>query len=168
MADPLSQLRILIVDDNKQMRTIIGTCLAAAGVRELHYADDGRTALESMNESPVDCVYVDFEMPGMNGLDYVSRVRAMETGERFLPIIMITGYSDMAHLSLARDRGVTEFLRKPVTARDILMRLEAVILRPRAFVTTEAYFGPDRRRRRQTAYLGVRRRQGDRKELVEL
>ena len=169
MADPLSQIRILVVDDNKQMRTIVGTVLAAAGVRHLFYAADGRDALDKMNEvGGIDCAYVDFEMPGMNGLDFVSRVRGSENGVRYLPIVMITGYSDMAHLSLARDRGVTEFLRKPVTARDILMRLEAVIMRPRHFVTSETYFGPDRRRKRQTAYLGARRRQGDHKELVEI
>jgi FixJ family two-component response regulator len=105
----------------------------------------------------------------MNGLDYVSRVRAMETGERFLPIIMISGILRHVPPSRSRrDRGVTEFLRKPVTTATSWMRLEAVIMRPRAFVTTEAYFGPDRRRKRQTAYLGKRRRQSDRKELVEL
>jgi CheY-like chemotaxis protein len=58
MSDPLSQLRILIVDDNKQMRTIIGTCLAAAGVRELHYAHGRPHGAGQDERGPVDCVYV--------------------------------------------------------------------------------------------------------------
>lgn len=168
MAEPLAELRLLIVDDNKQMRTIIGTVLAAAGVRHLHYAADGKRALEVLAEAPVDCVFCDYEMPVMNGLEFVTRVRAGGANERFLPIVMLTGYSDLAHLNAARDCGVTEFLRKPVTARDVLLRLEAVIMRPRPFVTSERYFGPDRRRQRLRRYAGPLRRRTDTPELVEL
>lgn len=167
MSEPLSQLRMLIVDDNERMLAIVGAVLKAAGVRDLAFAADGAEALDILARDCFDCMYCDFEMPRMNGLDLVTRVRAPDSNHCYLPIIMLTGYSDYAHLSLARDVGVTEFLRKPVAARDILMRLEAVILRPRAFVATPAYFGPDRRRSRQTAYMGERRRAGER-ALVEL
>ncbi|HTI66547.1 MAG TPA: response regulator [Caulobacteraceae bacterium] len=157
----LAALRLLVVDDNAQMRTIVGTVLTAAGVRQLHYAPDGRRGLEAVREFKPDVCYVDHEMPVMNGLDFISAVRSCDRSERYLPIIMLTGYSDMIRLNAARDLGVTEFLCKPVTARTILNRLNAVIMHPRPFVTASEYVGPDRRRKRMPNYRGPLRRTGD-------
>ncbi|WP_332771363.1 response regulator [Phenylobacterium sp.] len=157
----LEALKILIVDDNAQMRTIIGTVLSAAGVRHLHYAPDGRKGLETLDRIGVDVVYVDYEMPVMNGLEFISAVRARAGADRFLPIIMLTGHSDLPRLHGARDRGVTEFLTKPVTAKTILTRLGAVIYHPRPFVISAGFFGPDRRRRSVPDYSGPLRRAGE-------
>lgn len=168
MAGPLSRLNILVVDDNAQMRTIIGTVLTGVGVGQLHYAQDGWHALQVMHHTSIDVAYVDHEMPGMSGLDFLSMVRTRETDERFLPVIMVTGHSEMSRLIEARDRGVTEFLRKPVTVGSILARLESVILRPRLFVKSASYFGPDRRRRQASDYGGPRRRASDRTVALEL
>jgi two-component system, chemotaxis family, chemotaxis protein CheY len=121
-----------------------------------------------MERYPIDCVYVDHEMPTMNGLDFISRVRAMVTRSRFMPLIMLSGHSEASKLHAARDRGATEFLGKPVTARDILLRLEAVIMRPRMFISSDSYFGPDRRRRRLASFAGPFRRENDHEALVEV
>ena len=163
----LRALSILVVDDNQQMRTIIGTVLAAAGVGRIYYAADGRAGLESLARYEIDVVYADYEMPTMNGLDFIARVRAQGGAARLTPIIMLTGHSDMLRLSAARDRGVNEFLAKPVTARNILLRLEAVIMRPRPYVQAPDFFGPDRRRRQSPDYRGPRRRASD-KDVLEL
>ena len=168
MTQGLGALRILVVDDNEQMRTIIGTVLAAAGVGRLFYATDGRDALDLLMGQPVDVAYVDYEMPVMNGLDFISRTRLLPGDLRYLPIIMLTGHSDVPRLNAARDRGVNEFLAKPVTARDILKRLEAVILRPRPYVAASDFFGPDRRRRSPSAYGGPLRRAADQAGVLEL
>jgi DNA-binding response OmpR family regulator len=61
----------------------------------------------------------------------------------------------------ARDAGVTEFIAKPLSARTLLNRLNAVIYHPRAFVRTPSYFGPDRRRRADPAHKGPWRRFDD-------
>ena len=106
-------------------------------------------------------------MPTMNGLDFIARVRAQGGEDRLTPIIMLTGHSDMLRLSAARDRGVNEFLAKPVTARNILLRLEAVIMRPRPYVQAPDFFGPDRRRRQSPDYRGPRRRASD-EDVLEL
>ena len=167
MTQGLGALRILVVDDNEQMRTIIGTVLAAAGVGRLFYATDGRHGLDQLMHDPVDVAYVDYEMPTMNGLDFISRARALPGETRYLPIIMLTGHSDLPRLNAARDRGVNEFLAKPVTARNILLRLEAVIMRPRPYVQAPDFFGPDRRRRQSPDYRGPRRRASD-EDVLEL
>lgn len=168
MTQGLGALRILVVDDNEQMRTIVGTVLAAAGVGRVFYATDGRHALDLIMREPVDVAYVDYEMPVMNGLDFISRTRLLPSEMRYLPIIMLTGHSDLPRLNAARDRGVNEFLAKPVTARNILLRLESVIMRPRPFVAATDFFGPDRRRRSQAGYAGPLRRAIDQAGVLEL
>ena len=157
----LGALRILVIDDSREMCTIVGTVLAAAGVGHLHYAQDGRRALEVMGAHAVDVAYVDQEMPVMNGLEFIAAVRRMDTSARYMPLIMLTGHADVRHVNAARDAGVTEFLCKPVTARAILARLNAVIMQPRPFVMAESYFGPDRRRMRAADYNGPLRRAAD-------
>src|ERR1700761_7580061 len=79
----------------------------------------------------------------------------------YLPIVMMTGHSEKSRVVEARDAGVTEFVAKPLTAKSVLERLQAVIYRPRPFVRTANYFGPDRRRREDPAYGGPWRRAGE-------
>jgi two-component system chemotaxis response regulator CheY len=167
MAVGLSALRLLVIDDNPQLRTIVDTVLAAAGVRHLHYAQDGRQGLRALAEFQPDVCYVDYEMPVMNGLDFISAVRSRDTEDRHLPIIMLTGHSDVLRLNAARDRGVTEFLCKPVSANTILKRLESVILHPRPFIQSPSFFGPDRRRRLES-YSGPPRRASDLARTVDI
>ena len=66
----------------------------------------------------------------MNGLDFIRAViRLVDSAVRYMPpLIMLTGHSDLKHINAARDLGVTEFLCKPVTAKAILTRLNAVIM----------------------------------------
>lgn len=170
MAAPtgLEDLKILIVDDNAQMRTIVGTALSGAGIRQVYYAPDGQKGLETLNRWTPDIVFVDFEMPIMNGLEFLRLVRSPESKQRTVPIIMLTGHSDMPRLNMARDRGVNEFLAKPVTANAIFGRLTNVIYRPRPFVDAKGYFGPDRRRKKSDQYAGPLRRTSDHSEVQEL
>lgn len=161
MVDGLATLNVLVIDDNPQMRTIVGTVLAAAGVRKLHYAQDGRQALDVLASVPIDLAYVDYEMPKMNGLDFILEVRKRQGQERYLPLIMLTGYAEPSRVAAARDVGVTEFLCKPVSANAILNRLESVIINQRPFVDVAGYFGPCRRRTKDKTYAGKRRRLAD-------
>jgi two-component system chemotaxis response regulator CheY len=161
MATGLAALRVLVIDDSREMCAIVGTVLAAAGVGHLHYAANGRRGLDVISEFPVDVAFVDHEMPVMNGLDFISVIRAVDSAVRYMPLIMLTGHSDLSHINAARERGVTEFLCKPVTARAILTRLNAVIMEPRPFVNSRSYFGPDRRRVRPGDYKGPLRRAMD-------
>jgi two-component system, chemotaxis family, chemotaxis protein CheY len=150
-----------VVDDKPQMRSIVGAVLSAAGVGQVCYAPDGQRALEVISSASVDAVFADLEMPVMNGLDLISAIRGLSTRERYIPVIMLTAHSDRKRLGAARDRGMTEFLCKPVTARSILSRLQAVIQRSRPFVSAPGYFGPDRRRAGNADKAAARRRHSD-------
>ncbi len=161
MTEGIEAISILVIDDNPQMREIVTTVLRGAGIRRVGASSTAVRGLELVKTAHPDVIYVDYEMPGMNGLDFVSEVRALGTPDRFTPVIMLTGHSDLKRITAARDRGVTEFVAKPVLVRTILQRLQSVILTPRPFVRAPGYFGPERRRRNDQSYKGPRRRAVD-------
>lgn len=142
----LGELKVLLVDDNEHMRAIVGTILKGIGIVNLREARDGSEALEALRTWPADIAIIDFRMEPMDGVDFTRLVRnAADSRNPFLPIIMMTGFADRPRVEEARDSGVTELIVKPVTARAIIDRLNAVVYRPRPFVRTEDYFGPQRR-----------------------
>lgn len=125
-------------------------------------AADGAAALEILREHPVDLVIVDFNMFPLDGVEFTRLVRnSPDSANPYLPIIMMTGHSEKSRVYEARDAGVTEFVVKPITAKAILDRIQAVIFRPRPYVKTDGYFGPDRRRVQASAYKGPWRRGND-------
>jgi len=146
MDQGLGELKVLLVDDNEHMRAIVGTILKGIGIVNLREARDGSEALEALRTWPADIAIVDFRMEPMDGVDLIRLVRnAADSRNPFLPIIMMTGFADRPRVEEARDSGVTELIVKPVTAGAIIDRLNAVVYRPRPFVRTADYFGPQRR-----------------------
>ena len=158
----LNSLHVLLVDDNQHMRAIVAAILKGAGVGETHEVNDGAEALRVLRERPIDLAIVDFNMAPLDGVEFTRLVRnSPDSINPFLPIIMMTGHAERAKVCEARDAGVTEFIVKPVTANSVLSRIQAVIFRPRAFVKTEAYNGPDRRRIADPRFQGPYRRESD-------
>ena len=158
----LQSLSILLVDDNQHMRAITSAILQSAGIRKIREVSDGSMALEALREAAVDLAIVDFNMFPMDGVEFTRLVRnSPDSANPYLPIIMMTGHSERSRVTEARDAGVTEFVVKPITAKAVFDRIQSVIIRPRAFVKTEGYFGPDRRRSASTNYHGPMRRAAD-------
>ena len=155
-------LRIMIVDDNAHMRTLLVEILRAIGVRHVVEAPDGSAAMNAMRTQQVDIVISDLAMRPMDGIEFVRRLRTSpDSPSPLVPVIMITGHSTTARVAEARDVGVNEILSKPVTAKGVLDRLGRVIEHPRTFVRSAAYFGPNRRRRKDPSYSGPWRRSED-------
>ena len=143
----MSALKILIVDDNAAMRGIVRAVLSAFGCINVKEASDARAAFQIVNAEPVDVLIVDWKMKPVDGLALVKRLRDPEKSPNpYLPIIMLSAYSEAAKVREARDAGVTEFMVKPFNAGALYARLAAIVNRPRPFVRTKAFFGPDRRR----------------------
>src|SRR3546814_1089406 len=81
-------------------------------------------------------------------LDFTRLVRRGEDSPHpYVPIVMLTAHTERHRVLTARDAGVSEFLRKPVTPKDLYLRLVSVIETPRPFVRSPNYVGPCRRRR---------------------
>ena len=157
----LSELNVLIVDDNPHMRYLVRQLLGAFGVRNKQEAEDGATALKCLYSFQADFVICDWNMSPLDGLDFTRMVRTSEdTQNPFLPIIMLTGHTELHRVEEARDAGVDEFLSKPISATALYSRIVSVIEKRRPFVRSNTFLGPDRRRRRKlSSYKGPERRQ---------
>jgi two-component system chemotaxis response regulator CheY len=155
----LARLKVLVVDDNLHMATIVKTILRGFDVKDLHDADSSADAFNVLRSTPIDLVITDFAMDPVDGCGLTRLIRtAHDSPNQFVPIIMLTAYAERSKVEQARDAGVTEFCVKPVTAVQLYRKVCSVINAPRSFIRTSVYFGPDRRRRREDEYDGTERR----------
>jgi DNA-binding response OmpR family regulator len=139
----LERLRVLLVEDAQFAYELVASILTSVGITRIRRERDGSAALASLPTFGPHIAIVDWEMEPMNGLDFVRAVRALpERKNPYLPIIMLTSHAEAAYVVRARDAGVHEYLAKPFTGADLLMRLAAVLNAPRPFVRTPTYFGP--------------------------
>lgn len=158
----LEAVSALILDDNAHMRGLLRVILASFGVRRIDEAADCDEAMAIMAGGEIDVAFVDFKLGGVDGLDFCRRIRlSPESPDVYLPIIMVTAYSERSRVIDAINAGVDEFLVKPVRAVDVANRVNGVIERRRPFVKSGSYFGPDRRRRDDPRHTGPWRRFGD-------
>ena len=155
-------LKVLLVEDNPHMRSLLRSLLNAVGIRDITEAGNGATALEAMRDRKCDLILSDLAMQPMDGLEFTRQLRTAATSPNpFVPIIMVTGHTEKHRVEAARDAGVTEFIAKPITVQSLFSRIAEIVERPRAFVRCDGYFGPDRRRKTPDSYAGPWRRHDD-------
>ena len=154
----LDRCSVLIVDDNAAVRGILRTILHAMGAKTIYEAADARTAMSHLNDDAIDLMIVDWKMHPVDGLTLVRWVRnPKKCINSKLPILMLTCYAEEARVREARDAGVTEFMVKPFSPESIYQHIRAIMHQPRRFVTSQSYFGPDRRRINDKHQGSVRR-----------
>jgi len=164
-ASAFDYLRVLVIEDNNHMRTLLRSLLHALGIKQVIECADGASAYVELREKKPDFVLTDLSMKPVDGIEFTSMVRtAKDSPNPYVPIVMITGHTERGRVEAARDAGVTEFLAKPITVQNLLLRIAEIVERPRPFVRCENYFGPDRRRRKDADYAGPWRRQDDFKD----
>ena len=117
---------ILIVDDEKNTRDGLGRFLKRH--HNVLAADSGAVALELLEHNTVDLVLSDIRMPGMDGLELLSAIRAKHPG---VPVILLTAYGEVATAVEAMRDGAADYLSKPVNFDDLEIRIERA-LRSRA------------------------------------
>ncbi len=160
---PLSLTRVLVVDDNKQMRVLVRELLRALDIRLIAEAADADEGLKLLRSYRADLVITDLAMGGKeDGIVLAREIRhATNSATTTVPIIMMTGHAEMSRVSAAIDAGVNTFLAKPISARSLAEHVSAALNDNRPFVRAQAFFGPDRRRRRFAEYKGPFRRHED-------
>lgn len=157
----MSNLTVLVADPSPYMVKIFRAMLRGFGVMRILEAQDGALALEGFKANLVDIAVIDYALDTINGVELTELLRADEkNGNRFVPIIMVSAFTEKWRVEECRDAGITEFLRKPLCAKDLYDRMSDVIQNPRPFVRSAHYFGPDRRRRDPSGYQGDERRSG--------
>lgn len=141
------QLNVLVVDDNPFMRRVVRSLLMNIGVKSVTEAGDGIEALDVIRTAPPHVVVLDWEMPLLNGPEFVRIVRSpgvFPTPD--IPIIMLSGHGERSRVVEAIRLGVNEFLCKPVSAKALLDRLISIIAKPRESVQLGEYYGPEPRK----------------------
>ena len=118
-------MRILICDDESEIRNIIRILLESSGY-EVVEAERAEGAIEILRENPdIDLCIMDIMMPEMNGVDAVTRVREFSS----LPIIFLTARSLESDREEAYGAGGDDYIVKPFSPRELLMKVEALIRR---------------------------------------
>lgn len=122
-------MKALVVDDSRAIRAILGKHLAALGF-EVHEAESGLEALTVLTKlGGADVVLLDWNMPQMDGFEFLRRVRADQEYED-LAIVMVTTESEMAQVARALEAGANEYLMKPFTREALLEKLVLLGLDP--------------------------------------
>ncbi len=121
-------MKILVVDDSSTMRRIIKNTLGRLGYKDLLEAEDGAKAWEQMQEhgDAIGVLVTDWNMPEMNGLELVQKVRAEEKYVD-MPIIMVTTEGGKGEVITALKAGVNNYIVKPFTPQVLKEKLEAVL-----------------------------------------
>lgn len=162
MTYQMHKVSVLVVEDNLPMLEITKSLLLTFGVGHVITAQNGEIGFKRFCELNPDMVIADWMMKPVDGISLTRVIRNdPKSPNPYVPIILMTGFSEKRRVFQARDAGVTEFLVKPFNARDLYKRLVQVIERPRQFVKATDFFGPDRRRRSGGPYDGPMRRDTD-------
>lgn len=115
-------MKFLVVDDSSTMRRIIKNSLKRIGFEDIIEAENGRDALEKLAD--VDIILTDWNMPEMDGLEFVKRVRASDTK---IPILMVTTNAAKDDIVEALKNGVNNYIVKPFTPETLKEKVETVL-----------------------------------------
>ena len=141
--------KILVCDDDPTVRLLARECLEAAGLVVVE-AEDGRQALDAFREHVPDLVFLDVDMPEINGFGVCRQIREMSAG-RDVPILIATGSNDNASIDRGFEAGATQYKTKPINwsllPRDIRYMLRAarafnVLKAQQAQLIQLAYYDP--------------------------
>ncbi|MBL4596005.1 MAG: response regulator [Robiginitomaculum sp.] len=158
----LSKLQIMIVDDHDFLCGMLVDMMRGFGAYNTHTAKNGEDAVRMMGQVNPDVIFTDLNMEPMNGFELTKWIRrSPQSRNSEIPIILLTGSSDMDTIISARDCGISEIIIKPIVPQQVLSRLNAVLTEPRTFIRGLTYIGPDRRRRDDPKYKGEMRRLDD-------
>lgn len=117
-------MKILIVEDSATLRHILCTYISGAG-HEPIVAADGETALQILDQRSVDMVVMDVEMPGLDGFETTRLIREW-LGDRWIPIIFVTGKNEENDFREGIDAGGDDYLIKPVSETILLAKIQAM------------------------------------------
>jgi DNA-binding response OmpR family regulator len=154
--------RILVIDPNlataKMLANALRSLLPSA---QVYGAREAERAMLLAGEVEPQLVFVEASAPDFDGMAFTRGFRRSDLACREAPIIMLFSEVKAAQILSARDVGVHEFLRRPISLGDLERRLEAVSGRPRDWIEAVNYVGPDRRRFNSADYGGPSKRRTD-------
>jgi two-component system chemotaxis response regulator CheY len=121
-------LDVLIVDDSAAIRKILHRVLVQAEVPlgKVHEASDGKEALEKLKTEKVGLILSDINMPNMDGIEFLTRLKA-DPAFKSVPVLMVTTEGSQAKVMQALELGAAGYVKKPFTADQIKEKLAGII-----------------------------------------
>ena len=119
-------LRILVVEDNGNIRKLLMNILKSMGFKNLAEADNGKTAWDKIQGAEYDLVMTDWMMPEMDGLELVKKIRNESVEHKDLPILMITATDKQEDVAEAAKWGVSGYIVKPFSVKTIFAKISQV------------------------------------------
>ena len=129
----MSKERILIVDDEKEIRDLIDIYLKGEGYDTIK-AENGEEALNILSSNDVDLIILDIMMPKVNGIEACLKIRE----EREMPIIMLSAKSEDMDKILGLNTGADDYLTKPFNPLELVARVSSQLRRYKRFNNTLA------------------------------
>lgn len=148
MAYDFSNVNVLVVESTKEMFKLFKDVLSMLDVpeRNIHSAFSCEEGYEKFCSGKHDLIITDWLQSPDKGIELIEKIRTSpKSPNRFVPIIMTAGSGHLSRVIKSRDAGVSEYLVKPFAADGLAMRITRVIERPRPFVISDTYTGPERR-----------------------
>jgi signal transduction histidine kinase len=123
-SQPARKDRILVVDDSPENLSLVETILETEGYETIALKD-GKSAIDSVKQSPPQLILLDVMMPGLDGFEVTRQIRAL-SDLPYIPILLITAY-DRPSAAKGLDLGADEFIRKPVDVDELLARVRSLL-----------------------------------------
>src|SRR5256886_7704342 len=138
--DGMNEARILVVDDDADIRNLVVQLLERAG-HKVEQAEDGRAGLRALHASPPDLVLLDVSMPDLDGWQTLERIRDLSD----VPVIMLTARGDELERVRGLQAGADDYVTKPFGRQELVARVQALLRRTAARTREPAKsYGDDR------------------------
>ena len=121
----IEKLKILVVDDQSDMRSMVRGMLSEMGITQIFDASDGREALTFADAAidMIDIVICDWNMPKLTGIELLRQMRSVMPK---IPFLMLTGRGDLDSVAEAKASGVTAYIRKPFSPANLEIKLRVI------------------------------------------
>ncbi len=143
-----SRVRLLVAESTPYASELLAVMLRATEFKAITVVSSAGDLIGALRTGAFDLILMGDQVAGTDGIEIARSVRRLDVEQgQGVPIVMLFSDSSQRNIVAARDAGVTDFIKKPVSAAVLASRIELVLGRPRALVLDDSYVGPDRRRR---------------------
>ncbi len=129
MVGEFGTVRILLIEDQLFIRSMMARMLSGIGFKEILQARDGQEAIDliSADKEFVDVVLCDLKMPNMDGIEFITKLRALPTGSAQTPVVMLTASNDPETVHKLKALGIAGYIVKPASTQMVVERVRSAL-----------------------------------------
>jgi CheY-like chemotaxis protein len=143
-------LQILIVDGKRANAKLLRGLLEGLGVRRITILENSTAALDGLRGTAFDVVFCDDAVRPLSSAQFLTALRK-DAAVPCVPVILMSAAPQKRQVEIARDSGVNDFIALPLSVATVKNKLASVLLAPKPFISSDAFSGPDRRRRAKSS-----------------